>query len=81
MEKQTKVVEYQREKQIKAIEEDEKQLVEVESDELFKNLLTFFSLSEKSIQCFRDRSVLLSEAKYKAKYGKGPKILTPKQML
>ena len=30
---------------------------------------------------FRDYSFLLSEAKYKAKYGEGLKILTPKQMI
>ena len=51
MEKQTKVVEYQREKQIKAIEEDEKQLVEVESDELFKNLLKMILISIKMVNC------------------------------
>ena len=30
---------------------------------------------------FRDYSILVSEAKYKAKHGKGLKILSPKQML
>ena len=30
---------------------------------------------------FRDYSLLLSEAKYKAKYGRGIKILTSKQVL
>ena len=29
---------------------------------------------------FRDYSILVSEAKYKAKHGKGLKILSPKQM-
>ena len=53
MEKQTKVVEYQREKQIKAIEEDEKQLVEVESDELFKNLLKMILISIKMVNCWK----------------------------
>ena len=33
------------------------------------------------IYFFRDYSLLLSEATYKAKYGEGLKILTPKQML
>ena len=51
MEKQTKVVEYQREKQIKAIEVDEKQLVEAESDELFKNLLKMILISIKMVNC------------------------------
>ena len=41
----------------------------------------FFDLRERIIDFFRDYSLLLSEAKYKAKYGKGFKILTPKQML
>ena len=41
----------------------------------------FFYLREKIIKFERDYSVLLSEAKYKAKHGKGLKILTPKQML
>ena len=36
---------------------------------------------EKIIEVFRDYSYLLSEVKYKAKHGKGLKILTPKQML
>ena len=53
MEKQTKVVEYQREKQIKAIEVDEKQLVEVESDELFKNLLKMILISIKMVNCWK----------------------------
>ena len=30
---------------------------------------------------FRDYSFLLSEPKYRAKYGKGLKILSPKQIL
>ena len=53
MEKQTTVVEYQREKQIKAIEVDEKQLVEVESDELFKNLLKMILISIKMVNCWK----------------------------
>ena len=36
---------------------------------------------EKIIEVFRDYSYLLSEVKYKAKHGKGLKILTPKQVL
>ena len=42
--------------------------------------LTFLIL-KKSINFFRDYSLLLSEAKYKTKYGEGLKILTPKKML
>ena len=41
----------------------------------------FFDLREKIIKFERDYSVLLSEAKYKVKHGKGLKILTPKRML
>ena len=41
----------------------------------------FFVLREKINNCFRDYSLLLSEAKYKAKYGRDLKIITPKQML
>ena len=40
----------------------------------------FFDLREKIIYFLAD-FFFLSEAKYKAKYGKGLKILTPKQML
>ena len=35
----------------------------------------------KTVDFFRDYSFVLSEATYKAKYGEGLKILTPKQML
>ena len=38
-------------------------------------------MKEKIIDFFRDYSLLLSEAKHKAKYGRGLKILTPVQML
>ena len=41
----------------------------------------FFDLRENIIDFFRDYSLLLSDAKYKAKYGRGLKILTSKQML
>ena len=40
-----------------------------------------FDLREKIIEFFRDYIFLLAEAKYKGKYSKGFKILTPKQML
>ena len=45
------------------------------------NIEKLFNLQEKVTNAFRDYSLLLSEAKYKAKHGKGLKILTPKQML
>ena len=60
MEKQTKVVEYQREKQIKAIEVDEKQLVEVESDELFKNLLKMILISIKMVNCRKKQKATIN---------------------
>ena len=49
--------------------------------DIIKNITNFFDLWEKIIDFFRDYSFLLSEAKYKAKYGEGLKILTSKQML
>ena len=51
-----------------------------QKENTIKNIINFFDLS-KIFDFFRDYSCLLSEAKYKAKYGKGLKILTPKQML
>ena len=44
-------------------------------------LKKFFDLRKKIIDYFRNYSFLLSEAKYKAKYRKGLKILTTEQML
>ena len=41
-----------------------------------QKILKKFDLREKNIDFFRDYSFLLSEAKYKAKYGTGLKILT-----
>ena len=38
-------------------------------------LKILFDLRVKIIDCFRDYSFLLSEARYKAKYGRGLKIL------
>ena len=39
----------------------------------------FVSLKRKNYYFFRDYSFFLSEAKYKVKYERGLKILTPKQ--
>ena len=36
---------------------------------------------KKVIKFFEDYSRIASEGKYKRKYGEGPKILTPKQMI
>ena len=41
----------------------------------------FFDLREKIIDFLRDYSLILSEAKYKVKYGSALKILTSTQML
>ena len=41
----------------------------------------FLDLGEKIIDLFRDSSFLLSQAKYREKFGMGFKMLTPKQML
>ena len=40
-----------------------------------------YEYREKVIKLFNDCSKIVSEAKYKTKYGEGLKILTPKQML
>ena len=45
-----------------------------------KKYSSFFNIRE-NINLFRDYSFLLSEDKYKTKYGEGLKVLTPKQML
>ena len=44
-------------------------------------LFTCFNLQAEIIHLFRDYYLLLSEAKYKAKYGRGLKILILKRML
>ena len=46
-----------------------------------QNVNNFFDLRENIFDFFRDYSLLLSEAKYKAKYGKRLQMLSPKQML
>ena len=43
--------------------------------------LNFFWIKRQKYYFFRDYSLLLSEAKYKAKYGRGLRILSPKQLL
>ena len=48
---------------------------------VIKNVQNIFDLTEKIINFFRDYSILLSKAKYKAKHEKGLIILSPKQML
>ena len=45
---------------------------------IIRNVENFSDLREKIIGFFRDNSLLLSEAKYKAKYSRGLKILTTK---
>ena len=47
---------------------------------VIQNVQSCFDLREKIINAFRDYSVLVSQAKYKAKEGKRLKILSPKQM-
>ena len=44
-----------------------------------KNITNFFDLREKIIDFFRYYTFLLSEAKWKAKFGEGIEILTAKQ--
>ena len=45
------------------------------------NIKTLYESREKVIKLFDDYSRIVSEAKYKTKYGECLKILTPKQML
>ena len=45
---------------------------------VIQSVQNFFDLKEKNIDFFKDYSLLLSEAKYKAKCGRGVKILTSK---
>ena len=47
---------------------------------VLQNVANLFDLREKIIAFFRDYSFLLSEAKYKVKYGKGLEMLSPKHM-
>ena len=51
------------------------------SNKCNKNVQNYFDLREKNINFFKDYFLLLSEAKYKGKYGMSLKILTSKQML
>ena len=44
-------------------------------------MLKMFPFIREKYWFFRDYSFLLSEAKYKAKYGSGVRKLIPKQML
>ena len=48
---------------------------------MIQNVESVFDLTEKKYLLFRDYSLLISEAKHKAEYGRSFKTLTPKQML
>ena len=48
---------------------------------VIKNVKNFFGLREKNVNFHIVYSILICETKYKAKHGKGLKILTPGQML
>ena len=48
---------------------------------VIRNVENFSNLREKIIDSFRDNSLLLSEAEYKAKQRRGLKIFTTKQKL
>ena len=52
----------------------------VDQRNIIRNVTIFFDLREKIIDFFKDYSLLLSEAKYKTKYGERLKMLTPKKM-
>ena len=48
---------------------------------VIQNVEICLDIKEKIIDFFRDYSLSLSESKYKVRYGKGLKILTPQQTL
>ena len=52
-----------------------------EQNSAIKNISTFYKSREKVIKLFNDYSKIVSEAKYKIKYGEGLKIITPKKFL
>ena len=52
-----------------------------ERQSALKNIKLLYESREAVIKSFNGYSSIVSEAKYKAKYGEGLKILTPKQML
>ena len=52
-----------------------------EQKSAIKNIKTFYESREKVFKLFDDYSKIVSEAKYKTKYGEGLKILTPKQII
>ena len=53
---------------------------EVQSDTI-ENIRNLYNSRQKIIDLFNDYTKIISEAKYKAKYGEGLGILTSKQML
>ena len=52
-----------------------------EQQSAIKNINFFSESGEVVIKLFNGYPSIVSEAKYKTKYGEGLKILTPKQML
>ena len=52
-----------------------------EQKSALENIKLLYKSREAVIKLFNDYSLIVSEAKHNAKYGKGFKILTPKQML
>ena len=80
---------------IKKLEEDQKQfksnLNEMtkgnsknkSKDQLntIQNIRKIYNAREEVIKLYNDYGKIISESKYKAKYGAGLKIITPKQML
>ena len=73
-------------KKIKKIKLDTNEILKVrnksqEQNSAIKNISTFYKSREKVIKLFNDYSKIVSEAKYKIKYGEGLKIITPKKFL
>ena len=46
-----------------------------------KSIRLLYESRESAIKLFNDDSLIISEAKYKTKYGEGLKMSTPKQMV
>ena len=73
-------------KKIKKIKLDTNEILKVrnksqEQNSAIKNISTLYKSREKVIKLFNDYSKIVSEAKYKIKYGEGLKIITPKKFL
>ena len=75
-----------KQKKIKKVKLDTNEILKVrnksqEQNGAIKNISSLYKSREKVIKLFNDYSKIVSEAKYKIKYGEGLKIITPKKFL